>query len=144
MIKTLSKLREFFPLTFQSNGFMEWHLWKGNTSAQNLTELNCRGIYVPVVYPASRHIFAVWAGVRKILLRTSLTLRKSSAVSRPWDGGGGGGGGVIQTLRQGEGVSKKFFSALRASVWSKNKRGPGPPVPLPWIRYWNVDSARRV
>ena len=31
-----------------------------------------------------------------------------------------GGGGVIQTLRKG-GSPKKFFSVLRASVWSKNK-----------------------
>ena len=32
---------------------------------------------------------------------------------------------------------KKFFSALWASVWSKNK-GSGPPGPLPWIRHWYV------
>ena len=52
---------------------------------------------------------------------------------------------VIQTLRKGGGggglgaVSKnlkKFFSALRASVWSKNKGEPGPPGPLPWIRHF--------
>ena len=36
--------------------------------------------------------------------------------------GGGGGGGVTQ----------KFFSALRASFWLKNKgRGAGPPGPCP-------------
>ena len=28
---------------------------------------------------------------------------------------------------------KKIFSALRASVWSTNKRGTGP---LPWIHHW--------
>ena len=45
-----------------------------------------------------------------------------SARSRPWDKLGGRGGPVIQTLREaGEGaVSKTFFSAVRASVWSKN------------------------
>ena len=39
--------------------------------------------------------------------------------------GGGGGGGPKKRFF--------FFSALQASVWSKNKRGPGPPGPLPWI-----------
>ena len=37
-------------------------------------------------------------------------------------GGGGGGGGI----------KKRFFSALRTSVWYKNKGGEG--VPFPWIR----------
>ena len=36
-------------------------------------------------------------------------------------GGGEGGGGL----------KKKFSSALRASVWSKNTGGPGPPGPSP-------------
>ena len=36
----------------------------------------------------------------------------------------GGGGGT---------VSQIFFSALRASVWSKNKEGG--PGPLPWIHH---------
>ena len=35
---------------------------------------------------------------------------------------------------------KERFSALRASFWSKNKRGKGGggglPGPLPWIRHW--------
>ena len=35
----------------------------------------------------------------------------------------------------GGAVSKKKFSALLASVWSKNKGG-APPGPLPWVRYW--------
>ena len=41
----------------------------------------------------------------------------------------GGGGAVIQTLR-GAGLKTKFFSALRASFWPKNKGGPplDPPV----------------
>ena len=89
---------------------MEGHLWKGNTSAQNLTELNCREIYVPVVYPASGHIFAVCAGVRKVLLSTLLTLRKCSAVSRPWDKGGGGGGSSRPLDKgRGSGLQKNFF-----------------------------------
>ena len=51
---------------------------------------------------------------------------------------GGGGGPVIQTLKYGEGggpppQKKKNFSALWASVWSKNTIGAGP---LPWIRHW--------
>ena len=31
----------------------------------------------------------------------------------------------------------KMFSALRASVWCKNKGGwAAPPAPIPWIRHW--------
>ena len=46
----------------------------------------------------------------------------------------------ITTLRGGWGGGgrrspKKFFSALRASVWSKNRGGGGPPEPLPYIRH---------
>ena len=36
-----------------------------------------------------------------------------------------GGGGVIHTRIEGGPGLKNFFSALRASVWSKNKRGGG-------------------
>ena len=57
----------------------------------------------------------------------------TSGRSRPSDKGGP----VILTLRKGGrrgAVLKISFSALRASVWSKNKGGPGPPGPLPWIR----------
>ena len=42
-------------------------------------------------------------------------------------GGGGGGGGE---KREGP-VSKKTFSALSASVWSKNKGGQAPLGPSP-------------
>ena len=35
-------------------------------------------------------------------------------------------------IREGGGASpKKMFSALRVSVWSKNKGGAGPPGPSP-------------
>ena len=37
----------------------------------------------------------------------------------------GGGGGVIHTRIEGGPGLKNAFSALRASVWSKNKRGGG-------------------
>ena len=50
---------------------------------------------------------------------------------RGWGGGGGrggdrgvGGGGAW------EGSPKKFISALRASVWSRNKGGPRAPAGL--------------
>ena len=47
-------------------------------------------------------------------------------------GGGGGGGGRAghqdPEIRRGR-VSTKVFSALQASVWSKNKWGPSPPDP---------------
>ena len=59
--------------------------------------------------------------------------------SRPEDKGGGeGGGGYLDPGIRGAGSQKKFFSALRASVWSKKKEGGGgggPPGPLPWIRH---------
>ena len=53
---------------------------------------------------------------------------------------GGGGVGVIQPWDpgiRGEGGARlqKIFSALWASVWSKNKGGVGPPGPLTWIRH---------
>ena len=44
----------------------------------------------------------------------------SSAASRPYDGGGG-----MTVLHKGEG-SRKFFSTLPASVWSKIKGGADP------------------
>ena len=59
---------------------------------------------------------------------------------------GGGEGPVIQILRWGRVRSpKKFFSALRATVWSKN-RGGGPPGPLPYIRhcFWLVYSSKLI
>ena len=56
-----------------------------------------------------------------------------SGGSRPSDKeGGGGGGGHPDPEIRGEGpVSKKPFSALRASFWSKNKGVPGPTGPSP-------------
>ena len=44
-------------------------------------------------------------------------------------------GGSRPSDKRWEGGLKNTFSALRASVWSKNKEGPGPPGPLPWIRH---------
>ena len=44
-------------------------------------------------------------------------------------GGGGGAGHPDPELEVGG--SKTFFSAPRASIWSKNKGGPGPSMPLP-------------
>ena len=61
-----------------------------------------------------------------------LTCVKYSGGTRPPDNGAP----VIQTLGWGEGGFKKiYFSTLRASVWSRNKGGVGPPGPLPWIRH---------
>ena len=41
--------------------------------------------------------------------------------------GGGGEGGSSRPWDKGKQFPKKFFSALRASVWSKNKGG-GPSI----------------
>ena len=57
---------------------------------------------------------------------------------RGWVGGGVGGGAVFE----------KFFSALRASVWSENKRGEGEGEPGPWappldpplLKYFSIYS----
>ena len=38
-------------------------------------------------------------------------------------------------IRVGGRFPKKIFPALRASFWSKNKGGAGPPGPLPWIHH---------
>ena len=43
----------------------------------------------------------------------------------------GRGGHPDPEIRGDGAVSKKIFSALWASVWSKNKGGPGPPGPSP-------------
>ena len=56
---------------------------------------------------------------------TDLEIRDWSQSSKPLEKGGGWGRSPKN--------SKKFFSALRASVWSKNKGEPGP---LPWIRHF--------
>ena len=47
----------------------------------------------------------------------------------------GGWGGHPHPEIRGWAVSKKLFSALRASVWSKRSGEPGPSGPLPWIRH---------
>ena len=72
-------------------------------------------------------------------LDPQLVLQKweSAGGSRPSDKGGGGRGGhpdsEINWGGAGGGlVYQKIFSALRASVWSKNKEeGARPPGPLP-------------
>ena len=48
-----------------------------------------------------------------------------------------GGWGSSNPGIRGEGGARlqKIFSALWASVWSKNKGGVGPPGPLTWIRH---------
>ena len=54
-----------------------------------------------------------------------LEIRDWGQSSKPLEKGGGWGRSPKN--------SKKIFSALRASVWSKNKGEPGP---LPWIRHF--------
>ena len=44
---------------------------------------------------------------------------------------GGGGGHPDSEIKGGPGLKKKFFSALRASFWSKTKGAPDSPAPLP-------------
>ena len=45
---------------------------------------------------------------------------------------GGGGSHPNSEIREGDRSQKQFFSALRASFWSKNKGGgAGPPAPFP-------------
>ena len=61
------------------------------------------------------------------LRRHHIIFMVCSAGSRPWDGGWGRSSRPID---KGEGRSpQKNFSALRASVWSKNNGGPGPRAP---------------
>ena len=58
-----------------------------------------------------------------------------SAGSTPWDKGGGGemggGAGHSDPEMAAGAASNKFFSALRASVWSENKVGPRTPQAPP-------------
>ena len=51
--------------------------------------------------------------------------KDSSSGSRPSVTWGGGGGHPDPEIREGGGSVKKFFWALQASVWSKNKGGGG-------------------
>ena len=44
---------------------------------------------------------------------------------------GGGGGHPDSEIKGGPGLKKNFFSALRASFWSKTKGAPDSPAPLP-------------
>ena len=48
----------------------------------------------------------------------------------------GGDGHPDPEMEGGDWSPKTIFSALQASVWYKNKGigGPGPLVPLPWVR----------
>ena len=56
--------------------------------------------------------------------------------SRPSDKGEGGGeSGHPDPEIRGEEQDQKFFSALRASVWSKNKWAGGRPPPGPPCRF---------
>ena len=72
---------------------------------------------------------------KSIQIRSKVVLiRHSHSGSRPW-GKVAGGGGSSRPLDKGGLVSQKIFSALPASVWSKNKRG-SPPGPLLWMRHW--------
>ena len=59
------------------------------------------------------------------------TIVSVSGGSRPGDNGGPGH--PDPEIKWGGPVWKKIFSALWASVWSKNKRAPPPPPgPSPW------------
>ena len=63
------------------------------------------------------------ACIRLCIRVTNPNVEKSRAFSggyRPWD--------------------TDLFSALWASFWSKNKGGPGPLGPLPWIHHWPCNS----
>ena len=44
---------------------------------------------------------------------------------------GDGGGHPVSEIREAQSPKNVFFSALRASVWSKNKGACGPPGPSP-------------
>ena len=59
----------------------------------------------------------------------SFRLNKTSAGSRLSNRGGGGH--PDSEIKGGPGLKKNFFSALRASFWSKTKGAPDSPAPLP-------------
>ena len=71
--------------------------------------------------------------VADVFRRPSVLIESPSGRSRPSEGGGGHSDPEIKGV--GGGGSKKNFSALRASFWSKSQGG-GPPGPFPWIRHW--------
>ena len=65
-------------------------------------------------------------------------LSQDNCGSRPSDKRGGAG--HLDPEIRGSSCPKKFFPALWASVWSKNKRGAAPPGPLPWIRHCRIHN----
>ena len=74
-------------------------------------------------------LFCGEAFIRLCIRVTNPTSKKAEpSVAYPDLAGGGGGiGHPDPEMRGGGVVSKKFFSALRASFWSKNKGGPRAP-----------------
>ena len=67
-----------------------------------------------------------------------------SGGSRPSDKGGGGCHPHAGGDKGGARYQKTFFSALRASVWSKNKGGPSLDPPLTMateIKYFSAKNA---
>ena len=71
-------------------------------------------------------------GVLGLIFNGFVTLLWEIQIFR-WSWGGGVGGNHPDPAIWGGLVSKKFFSALQASVWPKNKGGG---QPLPWIHHW--------
>ena len=86
-----------------------------------------------------RSLFSEFYGMLQLIdnlknrVSTDQCYKNQSRIQTFREGAGLGRGedSVIQTLRKGGSVSDKTFSALRTSVWSKIKGGPGPPGPSP-------------
>ena len=82
------------------------------------------------------------AAVINVALSHALVKKMPSPVSVP-DLEISGGGRSSRSLDKGGPVSKKKFSALWASLWSKTKRWGGPSGPLPWIRHFALQAIYR-
>ena len=65
------------------------------------------------------------------ILKVGVTKRIASVADPDPQIRGGGGHPDSEIRGGGGGFQKPFFSDLRASVWSRNKGGPGPPGPFP-------------
>ena len=105
--------------------------------------------------PMGRRMPSLYKGVPRQVADRMWKLMHTPVADRDlqiseWAGGGGVGGGYPDSeIRGARWSQNKYFSALRASFWSKNKGGAWLPGPSPgsamptvrdldrkWLGYW--------
>ena len=90
--------------------------------------------------PMGRRMPSLYKGVPRRVADRMWKLMHTPVADRDlqiseWGGGGVGGSYPDSEIRGARWSQNKYFSALRASFWSKNKGGGLASRPLPWIRH---------